>query len=160
MIVANFLVKDLQVDWRRGESYFMEKLIDGDFASNNGGWQWAAGCGTDAQPYFRIFNPESQSKKFDPLGVYCKKFIPELSKCEPNHIHNVPSDVAKRLGYPKRIVEHKEARAKALAMYSALKADQTGGDKTKKVGGAKRKKGADAGKKRGGRSLKQRRLKD
>ena len=121
MIVANFLVKDLQVDWRRGERFFMEHLIDGDFASNNGGWQWAAGCGTDAQPYFRIFNPTSQSKKFDPQGVYIKRFVPELKTCPAAALHDMPPTRAKAMGYPVKMVNHKEARAKTLEMYAALK---------------------------------------
>jgi deoxyribodipyrimidine photo-lyase len=79
MIVASFLTKDLLVDWRWGEKHFMQHLLDGDPASNNGGWQWTAGTGTDAAPYFRIFNPITQSKKFDPAGVYIRRWLPELA---------------------------------------------------------------------------------
>lgn len=101
MITASFLTKHLLIDWRRGEAYFAEKLLDFDLASNNGGWQWAAGCGTDAAPYFRIFNPESQTKKFDPELKYIRKWVPEL-------------DTPK---YPKPIVEHNFARQRCLVTY-------------------------------------------
>ncbi len=121
MIVASFLTKDLLIDWREGERHFMQYLIDGDPAANNGGWQWAAGTGTDAQPYFRIFNPVSQSKKFDPDGEYIRHWIPELRDVDNKHIHapweldEPPAD------YPAPIVNHKEARERTLAAYKALK---------------------------------------
>ncbi|MEQ8241876.1 deoxyribodipyrimidine photo-lyase [Fulvivirga sp.] len=98
MIVASFLTKHLLIDWRWGEAYFAKKLLDFELASNNGGWQWAAGTGTDAQPYFRIFNPESQTKKFDPELKYIKKWVPEFQE----------------LSYPKPIVDHKFARERCL----------------------------------------------
>ncbi|MEQ8925859.1 MAG: FAD-binding domain-containing protein, partial [Fulvivirga sp.] len=98
MIVASFLTKHLLIDWRWGEAYFARKLLDYELASNNGGWQWAAGTGTDAQPYFRIFNPESQTKKFDPNLKYIKKWVPEFQE----------------LSYPKPIVDHKFARERCL----------------------------------------------
>ncbi|OOG73115.1 deoxyribodipyrimidine photo-lyase [Algoriphagus sp. A40] len=101
MIVASFLTKHLLIDWRWGEAYFAKKLLDFDLASNNGGWQWAAGTGTDAQPYFRIFNPDSQTEKFDRELKYIKKWIPELDTIK----------------YPKPIVDHKFARARALDTY-------------------------------------------
>lgn len=101
MITASFLVKHLLIDWRWGEAYFAEKLLDFDLASNNGGWQWAAGCGTDAAPYFRIFSPDAQQKKFDPDGKFIKKWIPELSTFD----------------YPRQIVEHTMARQRCLAAY-------------------------------------------
>ncbi len=101
MIVASFLTKHLLVDWRWGEAYFARKLLDFELASNNGGWQWAAGTGTDAQPYFRIFNPYTQTDKFDKDKKYIKKWIPELDSEE----------------YPKPIIEHKEARQRALDVY-------------------------------------------
>lgn len=101
MIVASFLTKHLLIDWRWGEAYFAKKLLDFDLASNNGGWQWAAGTGTDAQPYFRIFNPDSQTEKFDRELKYIKKWIPELETIK----------------YPKPIVDHKFARARALDTY-------------------------------------------
>lgn len=101
MIVASFLTKHLLIDWRWGEAYFAEKLLDFDLASNNGGWQWAAGSGTDAAPYFRIFNPESQTKKFDPKLAYTRRWVPELESFD----------------YPKPIVEHKAARERCLQVY-------------------------------------------
>jgi len=101
MVVASFLTKHLMIDWRWGEAYFAEKLLDFDLASNNGGWQWAAGCGTDAAPYFRIFNPTSQQKKFDKEFIYIKKWIAEWGTDE----------------YPEPIVEHKLARERCLRMY-------------------------------------------
>ncbi len=108
MLVASFLSKHLLIDWRWGEAYFARKLLDFDLASNNGGWQWAAGCGTDAAPYFRIFNPESQLKKFDKELKYVKKWLPEYA-----------TDA-----YPQPIVEHKFARARCLETYKeALKKD-------------------------------------
>lgn len=103
MVVASFLTKHLLIDWRWGETYFADKLLDYELASNNGGWQWAAGTGTDAQPYFRIFNPESQTKKFDPELKYIKKWVPEFQE----------------LDYPKPIVDHKKARERALSTYKA-----------------------------------------
>jgi deoxyribodipyrimidine photo-lyase len=118
MIVASFLTKDLLIDWRWGEKYFMETLLDGDLAPNNGGWQWAASTGCDPQPYFRIFNPWSQSKKFDPDGVYIKRFVPELKDVESKKLHE-PGFVA--AGYPNPIVEHKVQRERALNMYKALR---------------------------------------
>ncbi len=101
MIVASFLVKDLLCDWRIGEAYFAEKLLDYDLASNNGNWQWAAGTGCDAAPYFRIFNPELQTKRFDPELKYIKKWVPELES--PN--------------YPSPIVDHKLAKNRCLVAY-------------------------------------------
>jgi len=121
MIVASFLAKDLLLDWRMGERYFMEHLVDGDFASNNGGWGFAASVGVDPQPYFRIFNPLLQSEKFDPDGEYIRKWVPELRDIEGNAIHDPygrgAGPQAKRAGYPKPIVEHKGARERALAAY-------------------------------------------
>ena len=87
MITAMFLTKDLLIDWRYGEKYFADKLIDLDFSNNNGGWQWSASTGVDAQPYFRIFNPYLQSKKFDPEGVYIRKYVPELNRLPSRIIH-------------------------------------------------------------------------
>jgi deoxyribodipyrimidine photo-lyase len=101
MVTASFLTKHLLIDWRWGEAYFARKLLDFDLASNNGGWQWAAGCGTDAAPYFRIFSPEAQQKKFDPEMEYVKKWVPEISNAD----------------YPDPIVDHKEARSRCLRTY-------------------------------------------
>jgi len=118
MTVASFLAKDLLIDWRMGERYFMEHLIDGDFASNNGGWGFAASTGVDPQPYFRIFNPLLQSEKFDPDGEYIKKWVPELAKVEGKAIHDPHGKKAKGVeGYPKMCVDHKRSRERALARY-------------------------------------------
>ena len=126
MIVASFLTKDLLLDWRLGERHFMRHLVDGDLASNNGGWQWAAGTGTDAQPYFRIFNPVLQGQRFDPQGAYVRRWVPELERMPARWIHRpweAPARVREEAGvrpgsgYPGRIVEHEEQRDLALAMY-------------------------------------------
>lgn len=123
MIVASFLVKDLLIDWRWGEQYFMTKLIDGDFAANNGGWQWAASTGCDAAPYFRIFNPTTQSEKFDPEGTFIRRYVPELSHLSNKVIH-APYEYSGgfNLKYPKPIVSHSDARKKVLEAYEKAKA--------------------------------------
>lgn len=118
MIVASFLVKDLLIDWRWGERYFMEKLIDGDLAPNNGGWQWSASTGCDAQPYFRVFNPVLQSQRFDPQGEYIKRWVPELAKLSPKDIHSPPKEF--RGPYPAPIVEHDVQRQKAIALFKKV----------------------------------------
>ncbi|GAB60199.1 deoxyribodipyrimidine photo-lyase [Rheinheimera nanhaiensis] len=120
MIVASFLVKDLHIDWRWGERYFMSKLIDGDFAANNGGWQWAASTGTDAAPYFRIFNPVSQSEKFDPQGDFIRLYVPELSKLQGAALH-WPAKAGGVKAYPKPIVDHSIARKHTLALFAEVK---------------------------------------
>ena len=119
MVVASFLTKHLLIDWRLGEKYFMQHLIDGDLASNNGGWQWAASTGCDAQPYFRIFNPIRQSERFDPTGIFIRKYVPELKSISDKAIHfpHQYIDDNKLNIYWPAIVEHKEARLKALAFY-------------------------------------------
>jgi len=119
MVVASFLTKHLLIDWRLGEKYFMQHLIDGDLASNNGGWQWAASTGCDAQPYFRIFNPIKQSERFDPNGEFIRKYLPELESIPNKHIHFPYHYIAnnKLQQYWEPIVDHKEARLKALAFY-------------------------------------------
>ena len=116
MIVASFLVKDLLIDWRWGEKYFMETLLDGDLAPNNGGWQWAASTGCDPQPYFRIFNPWLQSKKFDPEGLYIKTYIPELANLPVKELHQ---PITSHQDYPPPIVEHSVQREKALTLFKA-----------------------------------------
>ncbi|KAI4207072.1 MAG: hypothetical protein LQ346_000790 [Caloplaca aetnensis] len=121
MTVASFLAKDLLIDWRRGERYFMEHLIDGDFASNNGGWGFSASTGVDPQPYFRIFNPYLQGEKFDADGEYIKKWVPELRGVQGKAIHDPygrdAEREAKRSGYPKPCVIHKESRERTLRRY-------------------------------------------
>lgn len=121
MITAMFLTKHLLHDWREGERHFSLNFIDQDFASNNGGWQWSASTGTDPQPYFRIFNPLSQSEKSDPQGDYIRHFVPELRGVKGNAIHDPFKRLSKaefeKLGYPKPIVEHTEARRRALRRY-------------------------------------------
>jgi deoxyribodipyrimidine photo-lyase len=117
MITASFLVKDLLIDWRWGESWFMENLIDGDLAANNGGWQWVAGTGTDAAPYFRIFNPVTQSRKFDPDGEYIRTWIPELADLGSPAIHAPWEKDLRIAGYPQPIVDHNLARERTLLAY-------------------------------------------
>ncbi|WP_371188627.1 deoxyribodipyrimidine photo-lyase [Thalassotalea maritima] len=119
MVVASFLTKHLLIDWRYGEQYFAKHLIDWDLAANNGGWQWAASTGCDAQPYFRIFNPISQSEKFDPDGKFIRKYLPELDKVPDKHIH-FPHEYIEQHNlecYWPAIVDHKQARLRALAFY-------------------------------------------
>ncbi len=120
MITASFLVKDLLIDWRMGERYFKEMLIDFDSASNIGSWQWVASTGTDACPYFRIFNPTTQSKRFDKKGFYIKSVLDELSEVEAKYIHESHKSKGKDLDYPTPIVNHKEQRLKILDMYKSL----------------------------------------
>ncbi len=117
MVVASFLVKILLVDWQKGEKYFADHLLDFDLASNNGGWQWSSSSGCDAQPYFRIFNPYSQSEKFDPEGEFIRIWCPELKSISNKEIHR-PSDVT---GYPEPVVNYEMNRLKALKMYSVVK---------------------------------------
>lgn len=116
MVVAMFLTKNCQIDWRWGEEYFMSKLIDGDFAANNGGWQWSASTGTDAAPYFRIFNPVSQSERFDPDGEFIRKWIPELAHLPNKQIHKPP--VLKN--YPRPIVDLATSRKETIALFAQL----------------------------------------
>ncbi len=130
MVVASFLCKDLGLDWRRGERYFAEKLNDYDLAANNGGWQWAASSGCDAQPYFRIFNPVTQSERFDAEGQFIRRYLPQLAGLPDAFVHAPwlarPVDLAAaklRLGhdYPQRLVDHDEARQRTLLRYAVVK---------------------------------------
>ena len=131
MVVASFLTKHLLIDWRWGERYFRQKLIDGDLAANNGGWQWSAGCGCDAQPYFRIFNPISQSEKFDPDGSFIRKYLPELASWGIKQLHQPSAAKTPSLfeaplfntqtAYPSAIVDHSTARVRALTVLGVLK---------------------------------------
>jgi deoxyribodipyrimidine photo-lyase len=131
MVTASFLTKDLGIDWRRGEAYFAEHLIDYELASNNGGWQWAASTGCDAQPWFRIFNPLTQSRRFDPEGKFIRRYLSQLAGLDDTQIH-APWEVGPieleaagvELGrsYPRPIVDHAEARAETLRRYGVVKA--------------------------------------
>ncbi|EGU48457.1 deoxyribodipyrimidine photolyase [Vibrio ichthyoenteri ATCC 700023] len=122
MVVASFLTKDLHLHWRHGEEYFMQKLVDGDYAANNGGWQWSASTGCDGQPYFRIFNPTAQGERFDPDGDFVRHWVPELSAVPNKFIHqpwqweNVIS-----LSYPKPMVDHKSEREITLRLFQDAK---------------------------------------
>lgn len=122
MISAMFLTKDLHLDWRRGESYFMQTLTDGEIASNNGGWQWSAGTGADAAPYFRIQNPWTQTRRYDPEGVYIKRWIPELRDVSPEKFFEPPSSGRLAPSYPAPMLDHAEAREKTLELFSRQKA--------------------------------------
>jgi deoxyribodipyrimidine photo-lyase len=122
MITAMFLTKDLLISWQRGERHFMQQLVDGDMAANNGGWQWSAGTGTDAAPYFRIFNPVRQGQKFDPDGQFVRQWLPELEAVPKNLVHQPWKLSAgdRPRGYPERIVAHEMQRPKCLAMYQKV----------------------------------------
>jgi deoxyribodipyrimidine photo-lyase len=126
MIVASFLVKDLLVDWRRGERWFRRLLIDGEPSQNAGNWQWVAGTGPDAAPYFRVFNPVTQSRKFDSAGTYIRRWVPELAELGDTEIHEpwalgplelAAAGVELGVSYPEPIVDHAWARDRALAAY-------------------------------------------
>ena len=132
MITASFLIKHLMIDWRRGEQWFRDTLVDADAASNAANWQWVAGSGADASPFFRIFNPILQGEKFDPDGTYVRRFVPELEKLDAAFIHkpfDAPESALKKAGvvlgetYPKPLVDHAKARERALGAYKALKDD-------------------------------------
>jgi deoxyribodipyrimidine photo-lyase len=124
MIVASFLVKDLHLDWTRGARWFLDRLVDGDLASNNHGWQWVAGTGTDAAPYYRVFNPVAQGRRFDPAGVYVRRWVPEVRSLPDRYVH-CPWEAPERpLGlddYPDPIVDHAAERAEALARYAEVR---------------------------------------
>lgn len=130
MVAASFLIKHLMIDWRRGAEWFEDTLVDADLAVNRASWQWVAGSGADAAPYFRIFNPVLQCEKFDPAGDYVRRYVPELAALDARHIHRpweAPSDVLAKAGvslgksYPKPIVDHGRARARALAAYEEIR---------------------------------------
>ncbi len=130
MVTASFLIKDLGIDWRWGERYFAEKLNDFDLAANNGGWQWAASSGCDAQPYFRIFNPVTQSERFDPEGKFIRRYLPQLARLDARDIHapwKLPVSRLQAAGislgenYPEPIVIHEEARSRTLQRYAVVK---------------------------------------
>lgn len=137
MVTASFLVKDLGVDWRRGERYFAERLNDYDLAANNGGWQWAASSGCDAQPYFRIFNPVTQSEKFDPQGKFIRRYLPQLDQLPDKYLHApwlAPAPILQAAQvtvgatYPAPVVQHDEARKQTLERYAIVKKQKPGSD--------------------------------
>jgi deoxyribodipyrimidine photo-lyase len=117
MVVAMFFTKNMLHDWRLGEKFFMQNLIDGDFSSNNGGWQWSSSTGTDSAPYFRIFNPITQSQNFDPKGEFIKKFIPELTNVPVAQIHQPKSDLFSSTNYPAPMLDLKESRLRAIQAF-------------------------------------------
>jgi deoxyribodipyrimidine photo-lyase len=130
MIVASFLIKHLRLHWREGEAWFWDTLVDADLANNAASWQWVAGSGADAAPYFRIFNPMIQGAKFDPNGDYVQMYVPEIAKLPAQHIHapwEAPPEVLANAGielgknYPLPIVDHGKARTAALAGYDVVK---------------------------------------
>jgi len=123
MVTASFLVKDLHLDWTRGARWFMQHLVDGDLASNQHGWQWTAGTGTDAAPYFRVFNPVSQSKAVDPDGDYIRRYVPELRDVPAPDIHEPWTSLqGSATAYPAPIVDHADEREEALRRYEATRA--------------------------------------
>jgi deoxyribodipyrimidine photo-lyase len=121
MVVAMFFTKNMLHDWRLGEAYFMQNLIDGDFSSNNGGWQWSSSTGTDAAPYFRIFNPITQSTNFDKEGLFIKKYVPELKGLDKSIIHNPSKEHRKHCNYPEPILGLKESRLRAIEAFKIAK---------------------------------------
>ena len=123
MVVAMFFTKNMLHDWRLGEAYFMQNLIDGDFSSNNGGWQWSSSTGTDAAPYFRIFNPVTQSTNFDKNGEFIKKYVPELKDLDRSVIHNPPKEHRKYCNYPEPILDLKESRLRAIEAFKVAKSE-------------------------------------
>ncbi|WP_375497546.1 cryptochrome/photolyase family protein [uncultured Jatrophihabitans sp.] len=125
MIVASFLVKDLHIEWQHGARHFMKHLVDGDLASNQHGWQWTAGTGTDAAPYFRVFNPITQGQKFDPQGDYVRRWIPELLNVPGKAVHTPWELDAPPVDYPEPIVDHKKERLVALERYQAARAGRS-----------------------------------
>jgi deoxyribodipyrimidine photo-lyase len=131
MIAASLLTKHLLIHWREGADWFLNTLVDADLANNSASWQWVAGSGADAAPYFRVFNPVLQGRKFDPGGDYVREWVPELAGLPDEHIHapwEAPEDVLAKAGvtldkdYPSPIVDHKDGRQKALEAYEAVKA--------------------------------------
>jgi deoxyribodipyrimidine photo-lyase len=121
MVTASFLTKDLGIDWRLGEQHFADWLLDYDLASNNGGWQWAASTGCDAQPWFRIFNPVTQSERFDPQGKFIRRYVPELADVPDKFIHAPWKMATPPANYPPPLVDHALARERTLARFGALK---------------------------------------
>ncbi len=120
MVVAMFLTKDLFIDWRWGERFFMQNLVDGDFASNNGGWQWSASTGTDAAPYFRFFNPYTQSKRYDPKGLFIRRYVKELAVVGDKDVHCPIEAVCRENGYPTPIINREQTRGKVVEAFTGI----------------------------------------
>ena len=121
MIVGSFLTKNLLLHWKHGEEWFFDTLVDADVGSNSAGWQWISGCGADASPYFRIFNPITQSKNFDADGLFIKRHIKELKDLDKKEIHDPSEKIRDQLNYPKQILDLKESRLRAIDAFSAAK---------------------------------------
>jgi deoxyribodipyrimidine photo-lyase len=121
MVVAMFFTKNMLHDWRLGEEFFMQNLIDGDFSSNNGGWQWSSSTGTDAAPYFRIFNPLTQSRNFDGEGLFIKKYLKELKDVDKKEIHDPQLETRHSCNYPNQILDLKESRLRAIEAFNNAK---------------------------------------
>jgi len=121
MVVAMYLSKNLLLDWRLGETFFMQHLIDGELAANNGGWQWSASTGADSAPYFRVFNPISQSEKFDAEGRFIKHWVPELASLSAKEIHDPSSASRRALNYPEQIVDLRSSRVRAIEAFKGLR---------------------------------------
>jgi deoxyribodipyrimidine photo-lyase len=121
MVVAMFFTKNMLHDWRLGEEFFMQNLIDGDFSSNNGGWQWSSSTGTDAAPYFRIFNPLTQSKNFDTEGLFIKKHLKKLKDVDKKEIHDPSIETRNSCNYPNQILDLKESRLRAIEAFNKAK---------------------------------------
>jgi deoxyribodipyrimidine photo-lyase len=119
MLTASFLVKDLHLPWQWGARHFQRHLVDGDLASNNHGWQWTAGTGTDASPYHRVFNPTTQGERFDPSGDYVRRYVPELRAVAGRAVHTLPGGPP--AGYPEPIVDHRAEREEALRRYREVR---------------------------------------
>jgi deoxyribodipyrimidine photo-lyase len=126
-VVAMFLSKNLLIDWREGEAFFMRHLIDGDLAANNGGWQWSASTGTDAAPYFRVFNPVSQSERFDSKGRFLRHWLPELKALDDKDIHS-PGGLFGVQGYPQPIVDLGPSRQRAIDAFRQLPKEHSNED--------------------------------
>lgn len=143
MVVASFLVKHLRLHWQHGEAWFWDTLVDADLANNAASWQWVAGSGADAAPYFRIFNPSLQGEKFDPDGAYVRRWLPELAALPAKYIHRpwqAPADILRQAGidlgrsYPRPVVDHDRARHAALAAFASLRDGD--GNEQQKAGAA------------------------
>ncbi len=120
MVVASFLVKHLLIPWQQGEAWFWDTLVDADLANNSASWQWVAGCGADAAPYFRVFNPVLQGRKFDPDGAYVRHWVPELAQLDTTHIHAPWEAPELAENYPRPVIDLSTGRRRALEAYAAI----------------------------------------